>query len=171
MIEENTSAPVLPALKEIRITRVEVLVLIFSNDASRSLGFIDPSSITHQYISATYRYFNSQRTYLTPLSFRKGSSKSSMLVNCEKIIVFSSLFDRSSMSRSNFKIMRIFADVGRSSSALRALIASGTQSRQCVFHSPSLEFADEILESGCSARDLEMSSDRLTQQYTSCTSS
>lgn len=39
--------PVLPALNEIRITRVERLDLIFCNTASRSSLFMDPSSRKH----------------------------------------------------------------------------------------------------------------------------
>lgn len=38
--------PVLPALKEIKITRTSESFLIFANAASRSTGFIDPSSRT-----------------------------------------------------------------------------------------------------------------------------
>ena len=115
------------------MTLVDELVLILLNDASLSFGVIEPSSGRksdrfNQKSIQTVDHLH--RTYLIPSSFKKGSSKSSILVNCEKMIVFSSELDLSSIWRKSLSTIRTLADVGRSLSAFFAFIARGTQSVQ-----------------------------------------
>jgi hypothetical protein len=135
--------PVLPALKEIRMTLTFGSSLIAFKDTSRSLGFIDPSTVSRESVTiradACRIIIDSHRTNFTLSSFKKGSIKSSILVNCEKMIVFS-FGSLSSISLRILSIMRILADVGRSSSARFAAWARGTQPVQWVFHSPSPVF-------------------------------
>ena len=54
---------------------------------------------------------DSQRTNLIPSLFKNGSIRSSMLVNCEKMIVFSPS-PRSSVSCRSFTIIRVLLECG-----------------------------------------------------------
>lgn len=130
------------------MTLVLRLVLILFNDASLSFWVIDPSSIKsiQHKIHLSKMDISSHRTYLMPSSRRNGSRRSSMEVNCEKIIVFSSDSDLSSICCSSLITIRTLADVGRSLFARLALIAKGTQVWQWVLHSPSTELSEVMLE-------------------------
>lgn len=106
-------SPAPPALKEIKMTRVDLLLRIFSSDTSRCFAFIDPSSNKCQRQPKLVKNLSySHRTKLIPSSRRNGSSRSSIVVNCEKIIVFSSPWPCSSTTSRSSIILRILADEG-----------------------------------------------------------
>jgi len=79
------------------------------------------------------------RTCLTPRASRNGSIKSSMDVNCEKIIVFSTLSERSSIVSKISKIFLILADSGGrfDFSVDSVVLARDRHSLQCVASSPA----------------------------------
>jgi hypothetical protein len=105
--------PVPPALKEMRITLVDLLSLIVVKAFSLSSFLILPSSIADR-VSFYHRkgiFDASHRTYLKPSAFKNGCIKFNMLVNCENIMVFSPS-PLASTSHNSFNIIRTLAESG-----------------------------------------------------------
>lgn len=103
--------PVLPALNEIKMTLIFGSVLILFNAASLSpLTMVPSSSKDTSELHSGIEAKGLHLAYRMPFCDRKGSTRSSMLVNCEKTIVLSSPSLRSSISFNNESIIRIFAE-------------------------------------------------------------
>ena len=79
-------------------------------------------------------------TCLTPSASRNGSIKSNMVVNCEKMIVFSTPSERSSIIFKILKIFLILADSGGRSELKVGCVVLATDwhSLQCVASSPAV---------------------------------
>lgn len=99
-----------------RIHFIVLSFLIFSKEVSRCCLFIEPSSLKIRekfwfYVKKKKRKYL-HRTNLIPAFSKNGWRRLSIDVNWEKIIVFSSPLDFSSISSNSFNVFLIFAESG-----------------------------------------------------------
>lgn len=108
---EGGNLPTPPALNDMRMILMSLLLLIWSTTFWRSFWFIEPSSASVRLTGAptnTKDYLHC--TNLRPRSLRTSWMRRSIMVNCEKMMIFSVFLLRCSMPFTSSMILRIFAE-------------------------------------------------------------